>query len=125
MNGILWAYRRDYAAQHPQGGSNCVTATGNGQLNNVLRIKINGVGGKRCTGRMLNALIHRQNGKVASIGQAPAAVELLQATEHLGVAIALGKKSDLPNQGPAGAGMTWAPLLRRTAARLPPGPAIR
>ena len=58
-----------YHAQHPQGRGNRVTAPLDGQTNDVIRIEVNGVGGKGGTGGMLHPLIHRQQGQITGSGQ--------------------------------------------------------
>ncbi len=54
--------------QHAVGGGHAVTARFNSQFDDVFRVKIERVGGKRGPGRVLNALIDRQNRQVARAG---------------------------------------------------------
>ncbi len=47
--------------QHAKGGSDRVAAAFNGQFNNVFRVKIGRIGGKRGPPAVLNALVDGQN----------------------------------------------------------------
>ena len=72
-----------YRGQDAQGGGHGVAAPFDGQLDNIFRIKINGVGGKRRRRGMFNALVHRQDGQIAGPGQ-PAMIEhSRQGTQHV------------------------------------------
>ena len=63
-----------YRGQDPQGGGHGVAAAFDGQFDDIFRIKIDGVGRKGRRRRMLDALVHRQDGKITGPGQ-PAMIE--------------------------------------------------
>ena len=59
--GVLARHR----AQHAEGGGDGVAAALDGQLDDVLRIEVVGVGRERGAGRVLDALVDRQDRQVA------------------------------------------------------------
>lgn len=71
-----------YRRQHAVGGSDAVTAGFNRQLDDVLRIEIQRVGGERGGGGVLDALIDRQDRQVAGAGQAAVVEQGLHRTQH-------------------------------------------
>ena len=60
-----------YRRQHAVSGGDAVTAGFNRQLDDVLRIEIQRVGGERGGGGVLDALIDRQDRQVAGAGRRP------------------------------------------------------
>ena len=70
MNGILCAYLRATAAEHAERRGDGVAAALDRELDDVLGIEVRGVRRERRAGRVLDALIDRQDRDVA--GAAPA-----------------------------------------------------
>ena len=76
-------------AQHTKGGGDGVTAGFDGQLYNILRVKIHGVCGKRGTAAMFDALVHREDRDVACVGQPSVAEEYLYISQYLVVPVGI------------------------------------
>jgi len=74
-------------AKTAESGGNRIASTFNTQLDNVLRIEIDGVFGKRSAAAMLNTLVNGKDGKVAAICQSPVIVHALEIAQHLWVSI--------------------------------------
>ena len=58
-----------HGAQHTECGCHGITPSFNGQLYDVFGIEIKRIGGERRSCRMFYALVYRQNGYIARIGQ--------------------------------------------------------
>ena len=71
-----------HRAQHAERGRDAVAAAFDRQLHDVLGIEIRRVLRERRAGRMLDALIDRQDRDVAGAAEPPVADERLQAAEH-------------------------------------------
>ena len=71
MNGILCAYFRATDAEHAERRGDGVAAALDRQLHDVLGIEVRRVGRERRAGRMLDALVDRQDRDVAGAGQPP------------------------------------------------------
>ncbi len=72
-----------YRTERPEGGNHGVAAAGDGELDDVLRVEVDRIGGKRSAGRVLDTLVDRQNGEVTGAGQPARVEELLQTAHHL------------------------------------------
>ena len=105
MNGILCAYLRATAPSTPSVRGDGVAAALDRELDDVLGIEVARVRGERRAGRVLDALVDRQDRDVAGAGQ-PAVVE-----ERLQVA-----------QDPSATGRSRPPSGRRNHAPAVPGP---
>ncbi len=70
--------------QHAVGGGHAVAARFNRQLDNVFRVEIHRVRGKRRARRMLDALVHRQNGEISGAGEASGIIKGLHISQHRG-----------------------------------------
>ena len=80
-----------HAAKHAQGGRHGTAACFRCQFHNRLGIEILGVRRKGSPSGVFYPLVYRQNREVARAAQSSMAVELLQAAQHLGVAVAQGE----------------------------------
>ena len=78
-----------HRAEHAKGGRDRVAVPLDGQLDDLGRIEVDGVGRERCAGAVLDALVDRKDGEVARAGQATVVEQLLQAPEdpHRAVAV--------------------------------------
>src|SRR5262249_35096857 len=74
--------------KHAKGGSNGVAAAFDGQLDDILAVEVIGIFREAGAAGMLDALVHRQNGHVASAAQAAVAEQALEISEHAQVAVA-------------------------------------
>ncbi len=75
---IDFHYERDlvgifpgHGSQYPESGRHCIAVGFEGQLHNILGIKVKGIGGKRGARCMFYSLVDGQDGQVAGIGKAP------------------------------------------------------
>jgi|GEM_PF-5791231 len=68
--------------QHAVSGSHAVTARLDRQFHDVLRIKIERVGGEGCARRVFHPLIHRQDRKIAGSAQTPGVIQRLHIAQH-------------------------------------------
>src|SRR5207247_11228632 len=68
--------------EHANCRSYCVTPSLKGKLNNILRIKIRGIGSERCAGGVSDTLVHRKDGQIACACKSPGDVKLLKAAQH-------------------------------------------
>ena len=71
-----------YRGQYAIGGRYAVTTGFDSQFDDIFRIKVERVGGKRGARRVFHALVYRQDGKVSGSGQAPRIVQGLHITQH-------------------------------------------
>ena len=69
-------------AQHAQGRGHGVAAALDGQLHDVLGVEVVGVGRERGAGRVLDALVDRQDRQVARARQAAVPEQRLQVAQH-------------------------------------------
>ena len=85
MNGMRWAYCREHMPSTPKVRGDRVAATFDGQLDDVLRIEVLGVGRERRRRRVLDALVDGQDRHVTRVGEAAGAEQALEVAQHLGV----------------------------------------
>ena len=71
-----------------EGRGHRIAAAFDGQLHYVLGVEVDRVLGKARTGRVLDALIDRENGKVAGVGKTAGAVHALEVGQDAGIAVA-------------------------------------
>jgi hypothetical protein len=76
--GIFPAHQTQYTI----GRGDPITTTFHGQFNDIFRIKINGVRGKRRTGAVFYALVYREDGTISGISQFSMAEQRLYVPEH-------------------------------------------
>ena len=76
-----------HGPQHPKSRSYSITATFDSQLDNVLPIEVIRILRKACAAGVLNALVHRQDGKVTRATQPSVAKHPLEIREHAQVPI--------------------------------------
>ena len=81
--GVATGHRSEDAKR----GGHRVTATLDGQFDDSLRIKVPGIRGKGCGGRMFDPLVDGQDRDVAGTGQAAVVEEGLEVAQDLGGAI--------------------------------------
>ena len=83
-------------AEHAEGAGDGVAAAFDRELHDVLGVEVLGVLRERSAGRVLDALIDREDRDVAGAGEATVAVHRLQAAQHLRAAIR--KRRDLVDE---------------------------
>ncbi|CZU79186.1 Uncharacterised protein [Enterobacter hormaechei] len=71
-----------HGGQHAVGGGHAVTARLNRQLDDIFRIKIERVRGKRCPRRVFNALVNGQNREVPGSAQAAGIIKRLHVSQY-------------------------------------------
>ena len=71
-----------HRGQHAIGGGHAVTTGLNGQFDDIFRIKVQRVGGKRGASRMLYALVDRQDRQISGSRQAAGVIQGLHITQH-------------------------------------------
>src|SRR5690554_1155974 len=76
--------------EHTKSGSHAITATLDSQLDDIGRIKVARVGREGGARRVFDALIYRQQTKIAGTGQAAMIEQRLKATHHCRTAITVG-----------------------------------
>src|SRR5437763_17190533 len=76
-----------YRPQNAISGSDRVATAFDGQLHDVLGVKVIRIFGKACSSRMLDTLVHRQDREVASAAQAAMADDALQIPQHTRIAV--------------------------------------
>ena len=74
-------------AQHTKRGCDCIASAFDGELDNVFGIEVIGVFREACAARMLDALIHRQNGKITRSAKTTVVMHPRQIAEHAIVAV--------------------------------------
>jgi hypothetical protein len=76
--GVLASHRAD----HAEGGEHTVASALDGQLDDIFGIEVQWVGRKGRAGRVLDALVYRQEGHVASAGQAAGVEQRLHIAQN-------------------------------------------
>ena len=77
-----------HAPQDAVGGGHGVAAALDGELHDVLGIEVDRVGREAGSGRVLDALIDREDREVAGVGEAARSVQTLEVGQHAGIAVA-------------------------------------
>src|SRR5438094_10344488 len=76
-----------HGAQHAKGGGNRIAPALNRQPHDVLRVEVIRVSGETSPGRMLDALVHWQNGKITGAAEPAVLDHSLQIAQHAVIAI--------------------------------------
>src|SRR5208337_1176098 len=76
-----------HGAQHAEGGSNGVAAALDRQFHDVLAIEIVRILGETRAAGVLDALIHRQNGKISGAVEPPVEEHAVKIVQHAEIAI--------------------------------------
>ena len=69
--------------QYAKGGGYGITSGFYGQLDDIFRIEIHGVGGEGSASAVLDALVHREDGQVTGVGKSSVADQGLQTSQYL------------------------------------------
>jgi hypothetical protein len=72
-----------HRAKNAEGGGNGVAAAFDRELDDVLWIEIHRVRSKRCSGRMLDALIDRKDRHITSVGETSVTEHRLKVAQDL------------------------------------------
>jgi len=91
--GDLVSVFASYRAENSIGGGHSVTATLDGELYDVLGVKVHGVGSKRGARGVLDALVDGKNAKIAGVGQTPGSVKALEISKNGNGAVGGGPNS--------------------------------
>ena len=134
MNGILCAYFRDTEPEHAERRGHGVAAALDRQLHDVLGVEVGRVRRERRAGRVLDALIDRQDRHVAGAAQPAGVEQRLQAAQHARRAVRqredavdeVGTRQvQVDSRGSSCTGARAAPSRRRESIRSCPRPGAR